>query len=311
MRKDLLTVIAVLILLVVGGLMWASSNNVGDDDTTPPPTDSTPGGDDDDTTSVAADTNADGVDDRTAQEEPVVSDSQNIKVTSPDPNQMVGSHFLAIVGEARVFENTYNWRVKDDDGTVIAEGFGTATAPDIGQFGPLVSYAQYSATPGEAGTVEVYSLSARDGSEQDMVRIPVTFGNDARAEVFYGNRELVREGDSCVQMFARGRDVLDSDVPAIRLRETLLALLAGPTGAETTDDYFTSIPDGTRLNSLHVNDYAAEVRLDFSSEIDAGGSCRVLAIRTQIEETVKAVMGDEFSVVISVDGGDPDEALQP
>lgn len=308
MRKDLLTVIAVLILLVVGGLMWASSNNVGDDDTTPPPTDGTPGGDD---TASAADTNADGIDDRTAQEEPVVSETRNITVTSPDPNQLVGSHFLAIVGEARVFENAYNWRVKDEDGTVIAEGFGTATAPDIGQFGPLVTYAAYSATPGEVGTVEVYSLSARDGSEQDMVRIPVTFGKDARAEVFYGNRELVGEGDSCVQMFARGRDVLESDVPAIRLRETLLALLAGPTGAETADDYFSSIPPGTRLNSLHVNEYGAQITLDFSSEINAGGSCRVLAIRTQIEETVKAVMGDEFSVVISVDGGDPDEALQP
>lgn len=310
MRKDLLTVIAILLLLVVGGLMWASNNNVGDNGTDTPPIDDTDDTDDD-TISVATDTNADGVDDRTAQEEPVVSDSQNIRVTSPDPNQLVGSHFLAIVGEARVFENTYNWRVKDDAGTVIADGFGMATAPDIGQYGPFIAYATYSATPGETGTVEVYSLSARDGSEQDMVRIPVTFGNDTRAEVFYGNRELVGEGDSCVQMFALGRNVLDSDVSTIRLRETLLALLAGPTSAETTDDYFSSIPEGTRLNSLYVNDYGAQVTLDFSSEIDAGGSCRVLAIRTQIEETVREVMGGEFSVVISVDGGNPDEALQP
>lgn len=300
MRKDLLTVIAIIIVLAVGGLMWASSNNVGDD-----------GDNNNNGGQAAADTDADGIDDRTAHEAPVVSDSQNVKVTSPDPNQRVGSHALTIVGEARVFENTYNWRVKDDAGTVIASGFGTANAPDIGQYGPFVVYATYSATPGETGTVEVYSLSARDGSEQDMVRIPVTFSDDVRAEAFYGNRELVREGDSCVQMFALGRDVLDSEVPAIRLRETLLALLAGPTTTETADDYFSSIPVGTQLHSLYVNDDAAEVRLDFTSAIDAGGSCRVLGIRTQIEQTVRAVMGDEFSVVISVDGGNPDEALQP
>lgn len=257
------------------------------------------------------DEDADGVDDMTGRDKPVVSESENIKVTSPDSNQYVSSHGMVIEGEARVFENSFNWRVKDKDGEVLASGYGTEAAPDIGQYGPFVAFAEYSATAGEKGTVEVYSLSARDGSEQDMVTIPVYFGTDREVSVYFMQPGEVSD---CREVHAVDRYVFDSEVPAIELRQALWVLLAGPTNAEQDDGYNSSIPDGVRLNSVQVNEYAGVVTIDFSDAIETGGSCRVTAIREQIERTAKDILGDrypnDFEVRIAVNGV-IDEALQP
>lgn len=116
-------------------------------------------------------------------------------------------------------------------------------------------------------------------------------------------------GDYCGAVYPAGVritiDRLPEDVAAFAVRE----LLSGPTAAETADGYFTSIPDGVALNNLSIGDDV--VHIDVSSEIEAGGSCRVIAIRAQFERTVQALLGDSTSVIITVDGGNPDEALQP
>jgi len=112
----------------------------------------------------------------TATPEDVVisTESENISVTAPAPYARITSP-VAVSGEARVFENVVNVRLRDEDGRVLADTFTTADAPDIGQFGPFSISLSFDAPTGTVGTLEVFWQSPRDGSETDTVTIPVRF----------------------------------------------------------------------------------------------------------------------------------------
>ena len=99
---------------------------------------------------------------------------ENIRVTSPKPNETVTSPFV-VVGEARVFENIVNVRVTNAAGEAFINETAYAKAPDVGQFGPFSINLSYKFKNTKEGFVEVYSKSAKDGSDEDLVRIPVKF----------------------------------------------------------------------------------------------------------------------------------------
>jgi hypothetical protein len=98
----------------------------------------------------------------------------NITVSSPKPNAVVRTP-LMIKGTARVFEGEVSWRLKDMDGTVLAVGHTTAAAADVGQFGPYSATSAFTAPKGAIGMLEVFDISAKDGSEIDRVVVPVRF----------------------------------------------------------------------------------------------------------------------------------------
>ncbi|MDO8582236.1 MAG: Gmad2 immunoglobulin-like domain-containing protein [bacterium] len=100
--------------------------------------------------------------------------SENIRVTSPKSNDALTSPFV-VVGEARVFENVVNVRVTNEKGEAVINETAYAKASDAGQFGPFSVNLSYKFKNTKEGFVEVYSKSAKDGSEQDLVRIPVRF----------------------------------------------------------------------------------------------------------------------------------------
>lgn len=100
--------------------------------------------------------------------------NENIRVTSPKPNDKLTSPFV-VVGEARVFENVMNVRVTNTKGDAFINETAYAKAPDVGQFGPFSINLSYKFKNTKEGFVEVYSKSAKDGSEQDLIRIPVIF----------------------------------------------------------------------------------------------------------------------------------------
>ncbi|MDP3995289.1 MAG: Gmad2 immunoglobulin-like domain-containing protein [bacterium] len=106
--------------------------------------------------------------------EPSVSESGNISVTQPQPYTWIASPLL-VKGEARVFEGTVQFRLKDADGNIITEKFGTAAAEEIGAFGSFGELLVFDEPNTEEGVLEVYSESAADGSVQDLVSIPVRF----------------------------------------------------------------------------------------------------------------------------------------
>ncbi|MCR4400057.1 MAG: Gmad2 immunoglobulin-like domain-containing protein [Syntrophomonadaceae bacterium] len=96
-----------------------------------------------------------------------------IWVTSPAPGAKVASP-LTVTGSARVFEATVNLRLRDAEGREVVETFTTATAgaPSRGDFTAQLEFA-LPAT--ETGTLEVFWYSPEDGSEQDVVQVPVSF----------------------------------------------------------------------------------------------------------------------------------------
>ena len=87
----------------------------------------------------------------------------NAKLTSP----------VTISGDASVFEAALAWRITDTAGRVIVEGFTTASlgAPGRGTFSVSASYTVPAET---VAFIEVFSRSAKDGSIDEIVRIPVT-----------------------------------------------------------------------------------------------------------------------------------------
>ncbi len=100
-----------------------------------------------------------------------VSESENIKVYKPQQSEKISSPYV-LSGEAIAFEGTVNYRLIDANGSILDEGFMTAIGPDVGEYGDFnhpITFAPSSDT----GTLEVFTISAKDGSEQDLVKIAV------------------------------------------------------------------------------------------------------------------------------------------
>jgi hypothetical protein len=108
----------------------------------------------------------------TIRPSPVVSLKGAISVKEPALGDQITSP-VTISGEASVFEATLVYRVVTTGGRVLAEGTTTATAgaPQKGTFRVEVTFeAPYY---GEAGSVEVFERSPKDGTISDIARVPV------------------------------------------------------------------------------------------------------------------------------------------
>ncbi len=94
-----------------------------------------------------------------------------IWVNSPIADQTIISP-VRIKGNARIFEAMVSYRLRDADGNILAQGstMAAAGAPERGDF-----EAQLSFTPASVGKgqLEVYEVSMKDGSEMNMVIVPV------------------------------------------------------------------------------------------------------------------------------------------
>ncbi len=98
-----------------------------------------------------------------------VSDSGNIKVYAPLDGDQIISPFI-LRGEAIAFESTINYTLYDDAGNELVSGYITTGAPDVGEFGEFTTPVAYE-SEAKSGVLEVYTLSAKDGSKQDLVSI--------------------------------------------------------------------------------------------------------------------------------------------
>ena len=98
----------------------------------------------------------------------------NIIVSEPKPNNEVSSP-MTITGKARVFENTFNIRLKEKSGQVLAEDTVMAQSQEVGEFGSFTKQLTFSAPSESEGMLEVFDYSAKDGSVADLVSITVKF----------------------------------------------------------------------------------------------------------------------------------------
>jgi hypothetical protein len=106
--------------------------------------------------------------------EPTAS-SPNIIVNLPYTNEVVGNKFT-VSGYARVFENQFNISVVTINNIKVYTDVATSSAPDAGQFGAFQKEVTLPQMVDNTNLVlEVYDLSAKDGSQIDTVRVPITY----------------------------------------------------------------------------------------------------------------------------------------
>ena len=143
--------------------------------------------------------------------------------------------------------------------------------------------------------------------ESDLPAHPFP-GDDRPGEfqLFFGNEDFNSSIADCGDVFPVTRvSGEEGDV----VRESLLALLAGPSGEELGQKYYTYLNPGIKLLGLRSENGILYV--DFSSELekDVAGSCDTIAIRAQITRTLEQFEGVD-RVVILVEGKSED-VLQP
>lgn len=226
-------------------------------------------------------------------------EKDNIILTEPVANQAIGLP-LVIKGQARVFENTFSYRIKNSDGKVIMESYAMADSPDIGQFGPFEVSLNYPDPGTKEGAVEVFEYSAKDGLETGKVEIPVVFEKveSTDVKVFFGNRKEDPDGENCGEVYEVSRRIPKvSSVGKAALSE----LIFGPYSEEEDDGYFSQINRNVKINKITVSGGTASV--DFGKELISGeeGSCEKEMIKTQITETLKQFPTVK-EVKITVDG---------
>jgi immunoglobulin-like protein involved in spore germination len=102
----------------------------------------------------------------------LVSARGSIVVREPRANDRVRSP-LTISGDASVFEANLEWQVTDTAGRALARGFTTASAgaPARGTFTISATYTEPATD--EFGFAEVFDRSAKDGSVDEIVRVPI------------------------------------------------------------------------------------------------------------------------------------------
>lgn len=102
------------------------------------------------------------------------SDGGNTVVTAPLDGDVVGDP-VTITGRAIAFENNINIRIMDGRGNILKETYATTDAREVGQFGNFSVTVNYADPSTPTGIIEVFQISARDGSEIDKVTIEVRF----------------------------------------------------------------------------------------------------------------------------------------
>lgn len=232
--------------------------------------------------------------------------SDKIRLSTPRPGETITSP-LELVGEARgpwYFEASFPARLLDANGLELAVVPIQATADWMtSEFVPFAGTMEFVSPATATGTLVLQKDNPSGLPEHDdELRVPIVFGaptpdssKQTIVQVFFGNSDM---GAECEAVVPVDRDV--AAVPAIG-RVALLELLAGPTAQERAQDYSTALNTGVQINSLTITDGVA--RVDFDAAFNAGvaGSCRVQAIRAQVEATLQQFPSVD-SVIISVDG---------
>lgn len=229
--------------------------------------------------------------------------SGDLVLEIPGDGAAVGTSF-EVAGRVRMKFVRVAVSVRDAAGeTIFSDTAGIEPGEQYGRFGLTVGLASL---PAGGGTVEIAALAA-DGSRSEAISRQVVFtaSDTVSFKAFFGSRDDGGTDCSVVRPVERRLTGLSQ-----LYRQALEELLKGPTAEETKAGYFTSLPSGVVLKSVAA-DADGVVAADFTSSLErgVGGSCRVIAIRSQITETLKQ-FPEVREVVISVNGRTED-ILQP
>ncbi len=125
-------------------------------------------------------------------------------------------------------------------------------------------------------------------------------------KVFFGNSKNDPNVINCQTTYSVTRQISASEDKYLAV---LRELLAGPTEAEKTSGFFTTINEAVALPEITLVD--GILTADFAPDLEKGigGSCRVAAINSQLVNTLQQ-FPEVKQVVISIDGRTAD-ILQP
>ncbi|MES3005613.1 MAG: GerMN domain-containing protein [Patescibacteria group bacterium] len=242
--------------------------------------------------------------------------SNMIHVENPVAQQIVASGF-ELRGEARgiwYFEASFPAKLLDANDKVIAQfpvqAQGDWMTTDFVSFKQIVTFSIPETSTGKL-ILQKDNPSGLPENNAELV-IPIKFATSSSAnmmtvKVFFSNSTLAGvQNTDCSKVFATSRSILKTSTTG---KAALEELLKGPSISESGSGYITNLNSDVKLNSLIVTNGVA--RADFNATLDSGvaGSCRVTAIRSQIEQTLKQ-FSSISQVVISING-QTSQVLQP
>lgn len=85
---------------------------------------------------------------------------------------------IVIEGEAVAFENTVIVELRNQEHETMVKEYVITKAPDVGQSGLFKIILSFDFSSTKEGFLAVYEESAKDGSEVNLVEIPVMFNKD-------------------------------------------------------------------------------------------------------------------------------------
>lgn len=232
--------------------------------------------------------------------------SNLIVIETPRPGQVISSP-VVIKGKARgnwYFEASFPARLIDANGQVISTKLIQATGGWMTtEFVPFTATMDFTTPSTKMGTLILQKDNPSGlAKNDDELRIPVIFtvfdpnaGEKTSIKVFFGNS--VR-GAECEKVLSVIREV--PKVTTIG-KTTIEELLKGPTITEQSQGFSTALNTDVKVNSLSISNGIARVDFNLNLNSDVAGSCRVQAIRAQIEETLKQFPTVQ-NVIISVNG---------
>lgn len=230
-------------------------------------------------------------------------EASNIRLTAPQDATVVTSP-LNISGSARVFENVVNWRITNNAGDVLSEGFTSSNSPDVGEFGNFEDRIFLPALTESEFILQVFDYSAKDGSMENVVErhLRVDSLEKSVVNVYFIDPALQQNNDCSEVDFEKRTMLKTQNVAELAVEE----LLQGP----TSEWAVTEVPDYTTLNSISIQNGTAYVDFD-TYNINAwnGGACKVTALRAQIEQTLlQFPTVDRVAITVN---GESEEILQP
>ena len=214
-----------------------------------------------------------------------------IQVNSPTANAEVSSP-LKIIGQVRGngwsgFEGQVgSVRLIDGNGTEIISGPLTATTEWTKLPTDFETTLKFDGAPGNA-TLVFHNENPSGLPQNDKTFIlPVKISQNKTISlgVFFGNQSLSSssEQDVCKRVYRSNRNVGETTAVA---QAAINELLKGPTDAEKAAGFFTSIPSGSKLNSISIVN--GEARADFNQITQSGGgSCSMSSRVAQITQTL-------------------------
>ncbi len=222
----------------------------------------------------------------------------DIVIEVPVENAAIADAFIDVAGRAKSAGGPLHVRIKNTAGEVVTESDLEVNAMDGNSYGRFGKTLSFVTTLSGDVTIEI---SRASGNGETIVRHvhagTLSTSDGLTVKVYFA--QSIPEGNDCGVVYPVERKI---DNQSAAFRAVLETLLKGPTIEEKSAGYVTSIPSGVLLKSA-VADGDGVVTADFTRTLERGvtGSCRISAIRSQIDATLRQ-FPEVRDVVISING---------